>query len=180
MRGIISTNDKSGLDARSASVLLIGLDGGLFLFTHTQAIDFQGSFPLPKVEYFDIEKCPSRPIHSVCFCPWAGLVHEEGGSERHNAHEIYFSSVGTHKLNRRYLCDALCLINVKTVALEAGDLLSRTLTVGETKTEGGSGRVVPLNFVAHAAMVRWAGRFPRTCATAATQGSQKVRRASKR
>ena len=40
------------------------------------------------------------------------------------------------------------------------DLLNRTLTVGQTKTEGGSGRVVPLNFVAHAAMVRWAGRFP--------------------
>ena len=40
------------------------------------------------------------------------------------------------------------------------DLVNRTLTVGQTKTEGGSGRVVPLNSVAYAALVRWAGRFP--------------------
>jgi integrase len=40
------------------------------------------------------------------------------------------------------------------------DLLERTLTVGRTKTEGGSGRVIPLNSVAYNALVRWAGRFP--------------------
>jgi integrase len=40
------------------------------------------------------------------------------------------------------------------------DLFNRTLTVGRAKTEGGSGRVVPLNTVAYAALVRWAGRFP--------------------
>jgi integrase len=40
------------------------------------------------------------------------------------------------------------------------DLLKRTLAVGRTKTEGGSGRVIPLNSVAYAAMVRWASRFP--------------------
>ena len=34
------------------------------------------------------------------------------------------------------------------------------LTVGRTKTEGGSGRVIPLNSVAYAALVRWASRFP--------------------
>lgn len=40
------------------------------------------------------------------------------------------------------------------------DLFQRTLTVGHTKTEGGSGRVIPLNSVAYAALVRWTGRFP--------------------
>jgi integrase len=42
------------------------------------------------------------------------------------------------------------------------DLFKRTLIVGQTKTEGGSGRVVPLNRVAYTALVRWAGRFPKT------------------
>lgn len=40
------------------------------------------------------------------------------------------------------------------------DLIQRTLTVGRTKTEGGSGRTIPLNSVAYAALVRWASRFP--------------------
>ncbi len=40
------------------------------------------------------------------------------------------------------------------------DLIERALTVGRTKTEGGSGRIIPLNSVAYAALVRWAGRFP--------------------
>ena len=42
------------------------------------------------------------------------------------------------------------------------DLSKRTLAVGRTKTEGGSGRVIPLNSVAYAALVRWASRFPET------------------
>ncbi len=41
------------------------------------------------------------------------------------------------------------------------DLFKRTLTVGRTKTEGGSGRVVPLNSLSYAALVGWAGRFPK-------------------
>jgi integrase len=40
------------------------------------------------------------------------------------------------------------------------DLFKRTLTVRHAKTEGGSGRVIPLNSVAYAALVRWARRFP--------------------
>jgi integrase len=40
------------------------------------------------------------------------------------------------------------------------DLFKRTLTVGRAKTEGGSGRVVPLNSIAYGALVRWAGKFP--------------------
>jgi integrase len=40
------------------------------------------------------------------------------------------------------------------------DLVQRTLSVGRTKTEGGSGRVIPLNSLAYAALVRWASRFP--------------------
>jgi integrase len=40
------------------------------------------------------------------------------------------------------------------------DLFKRTLTVGKSKTEGGSGREIPLNAPAYASMVKWAGRFP--------------------
>lgn len=39
------------------------------------------------------------------------------------------------------------------------DLLAQTLTVGESKTEGGSGRIVPLNDEAFAALMEWRGRF---------------------
>jgi integrase len=40
------------------------------------------------------------------------------------------------------------------------DLFKRTLTVGKSKTEGGSGREIPLNPPAYAALIKWAGRFP--------------------
>jgi integrase len=39
------------------------------------------------------------------------------------------------------------------------DLFKRTLTVGHTKTDGGSGRLIPLNALAYGAVVKWAGRF---------------------
>lgn len=63
VRGVISTNDKSGLDARSVSVSLIGLDGDAYLFAYSQPIEFQDSLPLPKVKYFVIENVlPGRYI----------------------------------------------------------------------------------------------------------------------
>jgi hypothetical protein len=66
VRGVISTNDKSGLDARSVSVSLIGLDGTPYLFAYNQPIDFRGSLPLPKVKYFEIENVlPGRYIAYV-------------------------------------------------------------------------------------------------------------------
>jgi integrase len=40
------------------------------------------------------------------------------------------------------------------------DFDNRTLTVGDSKTEGGRGRVLPVNPIAYAAMAKWAGRFP--------------------
>jgi len=49
---------------------------------------------------------------------------------------------------------------IQTLRWRQIDLFKRTLTVGQTKTEGGSGRVIPLNSVAYAALVRWTGRFP--------------------
>ena len=55
---------------------------------------------------------------------------------------------------------ALRKSEIRTLRWRQIDLLERTLTVGRTKTEGGSGRVVPLNSVAYAALVRWASRFP--------------------
>ena len=49
---------------------------------------------------------------------------------------------------------------IRTLRWSQIDLFERTLTVGHTKTEGSSGRVMPLNSVAYTALVRWAGRFP--------------------
>lgn len=40
------------------------------------------------------------------------------------------------------------------------DLFRRTLTVGRSKTEGGSGREIPLNPLAFASLIKWAGLFP--------------------
>jgi len=39
------------------------------------------------------------------------------------------------------------------------DFEKRTVTVGKAKTDGGSGRVIPLNQPAFDALVRWAGRL---------------------
>jgi integrase len=41
------------------------------------------------------------------------------------------------------------------------DLFNRTLAVGRSKTDGSSGRVIPLNRVAYAALASWMGRFPK-------------------
>jgi len=49
---------------------------------------------------------------------------------------------------------------IRTLSWGQIDLFKRTLTVGRTKTEGGSGRIVPLNSLAYGALVQWAGRFP--------------------
>jgi integrase len=40
------------------------------------------------------------------------------------------------------------------------DFEKRTLTVGRSKTEAGTGRLIPLNATAFEALARWAGRFP--------------------
>jgi integrase len=40
------------------------------------------------------------------------------------------------------------------------DFFKRTLTVGKSKTEGGTGREIPLNPPAYAVLVKRAGRFP--------------------
>ena len=42
------------------------------------------------------------------------------------------------------------------------DFDKRTLVVGHSKTEAGTGRLIPLNAVAFDALARWAGRFPET------------------
>ena len=55
---------------------------------------------------------------------------------------------------------ALRANEIRTLRWSQIDLFKRTLTVGHTKTEGGSGRVIPLNSIAYEVLVRWAGRFP--------------------
>ena len=42
------------------------------------------------------------------------------------------------------------------------DFDKRTLVVGDSKTEAGTGRLIPLNAMAFDALIRWAGRFPAT------------------
>ncbi len=66
VRGIISTNDKSGVTANNVFVSLTSMEGIPYLFAHSKAVDFEGSFPLPKVKYFDIENVlPGRYLAYV-------------------------------------------------------------------------------------------------------------------
>jgi len=67
VRGMISTNDKSGLGPESVYVTLIGPDRRA---THGQAVDFQSFFPLPKVKYFKIEGV--LPGHYIAVASVAG------------------------------------------------------------------------------------------------------------
>jgi hypothetical protein len=55
VRGFISTDDKSGLAARSVSVALISLDEISYRTSYVQTIDFEGSLPLPKVRFLNFE-----------------------------------------------------------------------------------------------------------------------------
>jgi integrase len=70
------------------------------------------------------------------------------------------SNLLLHTVVSLALNTALRKNEIRTLQWHQIDLFKRTLTVGQTKTEGGSGRVVPLNSLAYAALVRWAGRFP--------------------
>jgi len=49
---------------------------------------------------------------------------------------------------------------IRTLQWNRIDLLKKELTVGKTKTEGGGGRLIPLNVLAYGALLKWAGRFP--------------------
>ncbi|HEX5413548.1 MAG TPA: site-specific integrase, partial [Terriglobia bacterium] len=49
---------------------------------------------------------------------------------------------------------------IRLLKWEQIDFAERTLTVGKSKTAAGTGRVIPLNPPALAAIVKWAGRFP--------------------
>jgi len=48
---------------------------------------------------------------------------------------------------------------IRTLRWRQIDLIGLTLTVGRTKTEGGSNRVIPLNSLAYSILVRWSSRF---------------------
>ena len=60
----------------------------------------------------------------------------------------------------RALNTALRQIEIRLLRWNQVDLFKRTVTVGESKTEGGNGRPIPLNPLAYAALMKWAGRFP--------------------
>jgi hypothetical protein len=55
VRGLISTNDKSGLNSNSVYITLLNLDDLSIYNRHIQPIDFQGSFPLPNTRYFHFD-----------------------------------------------------------------------------------------------------------------------------
>jgi hypothetical protein len=66
VRGVISTNDKSGLNARSVYVALVSLDGVAFPAAYSKPINFEGYFPLPKMKYFEFENVlPGRYLACV-------------------------------------------------------------------------------------------------------------------
>lgn len=48
---------------------------------------------------------------------------------------------------------------IRTLKWGQIDLFKRTLTVGKTKTEAGSGRILPLNAPSYSALLKWAGQF---------------------
>ena len=49
---------------------------------------------------------------------------------------------------------------IRTLRWSQIDFFKRVLTVGESKTDGGRGRLIPLNSLAYAALFKWAGRVP--------------------
>ena len=65
VRGLISTNDKSGLNANSVYITLFNLDDPSVYNRHSQSIDFHGSFPLPKTRYFQFDDV--LPGHYVAY-----------------------------------------------------------------------------------------------------------------
>jgi hypothetical protein len=63
VRGFISTPDKSGLSLGSVSLALVNLDEITYQTWYIQTIQFQGSFPLPNVKYFNFENVlPGRYV----------------------------------------------------------------------------------------------------------------------
>jgi len=49
---------------------------------------------------------------------------------------------------------------IRTLRWSQVDWERRTVTVGDSKTEVGAGRLIPLNLVAYGALAKWAARFP--------------------
>jgi integrase len=74
--------------------------------------------------------------------------------------KICESNALLHSVVTLALNTALRKNEIRTLRWNQIDLFKRTLTVGKTKTESGSGRLIPLNPPAYAALVRWASRFP--------------------
>jgi len=63
VHGFISTNDKPEPSAKDVSVVLINVDEFPFQPWYMKAIDFSGSFPLPKVKYVNFENVlPGRYV----------------------------------------------------------------------------------------------------------------------
>jgi hypothetical protein len=63
VRGFITTSDKAGLSGGNVSLALVSLDEITYQNSYIQTINFQGSFPLPKVKYFSFENVlPGRYV----------------------------------------------------------------------------------------------------------------------
>jgi integrase len=69
------------------------------------------------------------------------------------------SNVLLHTVVTLALNTALRKNEIRTLKWGQIDIFKRTLKVGKAKTEGGSGRLIPLNPPAYAALVKWTSRF---------------------
>jgi len=104
---------------------------------------------------------------------WANLQ----GDVRFERESEHIGKALTHQEEAQLLrrCEPNALLHtVVTLALNTGlrkneirsmrwdriDLFKRTLVVGRAKTEGGSGRLIPLNAPVYSTLVKWVGRFP--------------------
>lgn len=71
-----------------------------------------------------------------------------------------YSDSPLHPIVVMALSTAMRSKEIKTLRWSQVDLIHRTLTVGKSKTEQGSGRVIPLTQAAVAVLVKWASRTP--------------------
>jgi integrase len=76
------------------------------------------------------------------------------------AAEPRYSDSPLHPIVVLGLSTAMRSTEIKTLRWSQVDLLDKTLTVGKSKTEQGSGRVIPLTQAAVAVLVKWATRTP--------------------
>ncbi len=75
VRGTVSIDDKSGLEASRADVVLIAPDDGPFPFLYSEQINLQSRFPLPRLKYFDFEHVLPGRYFAYVFLEFGGGLY---------------------------------------------------------------------------------------------------------